>query len=451
MYTPTTQINGRSQPSTQSKSWLSTSHNLGDFTMFKSKIYRKNIVNLISTIIANLYDDKNKCRDFIKMIKELPKEILINYYELLKIENEHMSMIRELLRDYDNFSIYLLVDIVNYFYYCAINITLFVLDLDLIECDMDNCLRILWKDLECDYLEARNTQDNLQIFLNMIFLLPPFKDSLIINCKRTNRLYLISFSDLYNNDYYQKNNPKNKESILMSIKKRNDLERKDSITDRSIIPIAHKIWMCLFVKKYNIDEEIYQVFTLNLSNWEGFNSILEEAINYKDRIYYEENLIMNKKTLHLNDQVIKYLWSIKGRYSYSLKYFDYDSKVEKIDYSTFPEGIHFIAYHQFHIFINILEPETKEEYDQQEKDLNRPQKLLEPELVYKKLLEVERAVINRNLESVKYHELPTKAELESKEREENYERIINAINGLNLDLTEAQKENLIKDILGKRN
>ena len=105
------------------------------------------------------------------------------------------------------------------FYYCAINLRLFILDLDIIECDMDNCFKNLWRDYECDYLEARNTQDNLQIFLNMIFLLPPFKDSLIINCKRTNRLYLISFSDLYNNDYYQKNNPKNKESILMSIKK----------------------------------------------------------------------------------------------------------------------------------------------------------------------------------------------------------------------------------------
>ena len=450
MSTSTAQTNGHSQQSTQHKSWLSTSHNLGDFTMFKSKIYGKNIVNLISTIIANLYNDKNKFRDFIKMIKGLPKEILINYYELQEIKNEQMSMIRQLLRDYDNFSIYLLINIVNYFYYCNINLTLFILDLDLIECDMDNCLRILWRDLECDYLEARNTQDNLQIFLNMIFLLPPFKDSLIINCKRTNRLYLISFSDLYNNDYYQKNNPKNKESILMSIKKRNDLERKDSITDRSIIPIAHKIWMCLFVKKYKLFN-IYQVFTLKLSNWEGFNSILEEAIKYKDRIYYEENLIMNKKTLHLNDQVVKYLWSIKGRYSYSLKYFDYDSKVERIDYSTFPDGIHFIAYHQFHIFINILEPETKEEYDQQEKDLNRPQKLLEPELVYNNLLKIEREVINRNLKSKEKDDLPTEEKFKSKKREKSHERIKNAINGLNLDLTEAQKENLIKDILGKRN
>ena len=55
-----------------------------------------------------------------------------------------MSMIKELLRDYDNFSMYLLIDIVNYFYYCNINLTLFILDLDLIECDMDNCLRILF-------------------------------------------------------------------------------------------------------------------------------------------------------------------------------------------------------------------------------------------------------------------------------------------------------------------
>ena len=215
------------------------------------------------------------------------------------------------------------------------------------------------------------------------------------------------------------------------------MERKDSFTDRSIIPFAHKIWMCLFVKKYKLFN-IYQVFTLNLSNWEEFNSILEEAIKYKDRIYYEENLIMNKKTLHLNDQIVKYLWSIKGRYSYSLKYFDYDSKVERIDYSTFPEGIHFIAYHQFHIFINILEPETKEEYDQQKKDLNRPQKPEESKLVYKNLFKVETAVRNRNLESVNYDDLLTKEELSSKEREESHKRIKEAIYNLP-DLTEAKK------------